>query len=170
MWKPINVRVPKNEAKDGWVKVRVTLEGGAAGNVLPERVFPRVKVARKTATKKIVAANGEQKGRHMRGYTDAKHSGVRAWTHLSSQCSKSSELETLWCCMKRIRTSETLENGTMIKLDVNQWSVHKWACEFVSIRQVQFAADMDGEWPNRFRQACKSANIVWRWRSRDQSI
>ena len=42
------------------VKVRVTMHSGAAGHVMPETMFPRVKIERKTPPKKFVAANGEQ--------------------------------------------------------------------------------------------------------------
>ena len=48
------------EVKDKWVKVRVTMDSGAAGHVMPETMFPRVKLERKTSPKKFVAANGEQ--------------------------------------------------------------------------------------------------------------
>ena len=48
------------EVKDKWVKVRVTMDSGAAGHVMPETMFPRVKLERKTTPKNIVAANGEQ--------------------------------------------------------------------------------------------------------------
>ena len=48
------------ETKDKWVKVRVTMDTGAAGHVMPEAMFPSVKLERKTQPKKFVAANGEQ--------------------------------------------------------------------------------------------------------------
>ena len=48
------------EERDKWVKVRVTMESGAAGHVLPETIFSHVKIERKTPPKKFVAANGEQ--------------------------------------------------------------------------------------------------------------
>ena len=48
------------EVRDKWVKVRVTMESGAAGHVMPETRFPRVKLERRTSPKKFVAANGEQ--------------------------------------------------------------------------------------------------------------
>ena len=48
---------PKNivEVKDKSVKVRVTMDSGAAGHVMPETKFPRVKLERKTVPKKFVA-------------------------------------------------------------------------------------------------------------------
>ena len=48
------------EEKDKWVKVRATMDAGAAGHVMPEAMFPHVKIERKTPSKKFVAANGEQ--------------------------------------------------------------------------------------------------------------
>ena len=48
------------EVKDRWVKVRVTMDSGAAGHVMPETMFPRVKLERKASPKTFVAANGEQ--------------------------------------------------------------------------------------------------------------
>ena len=46
------------EVKHRWVNVRVTMD--SAGHVMPDTVFPRVKLERKTSPKKFVAANGEQ--------------------------------------------------------------------------------------------------------------
>ena len=48
------------EVKCRWVKVRVTMDSGAAGYVMTETKFPRVKLERKTSPKEFVAANGEQ--------------------------------------------------------------------------------------------------------------
>ena len=48
------------EVKDRWVEVRVTVDSGAAGLVMPEGLFPRVKFERKTPPKKFAAANGER--------------------------------------------------------------------------------------------------------------
>ena len=48
------------ETKDKLVKVRVTMDSGAAGHVMPETMFPHVKLERKTSPKKFVAANAEQ--------------------------------------------------------------------------------------------------------------
>ena len=50
------------EVKDGWVKVRVTMDCGAAGHVMLKATFPRVKLERKTSPKMFVAAKGEQIG------------------------------------------------------------------------------------------------------------
>ena len=48
------------EVKDRQVKARVTMDSGAAGHVMPEGMFPRVKLERKTSLKRFVTANGEQ--------------------------------------------------------------------------------------------------------------
>ena len=50
----------KPQVKDRWVKGRVTVDSGAAGHVMLEAMFPRVKLERKTAPKKLVAAFREQ--------------------------------------------------------------------------------------------------------------
>ena len=42
------------------MKVRVTMDSGAAGLVLPETIIPCVKLERKTSPQKFVAVNGEQ--------------------------------------------------------------------------------------------------------------
>ena len=48
------------EVKDRWVKVTATLDIGAARHGMTERMFPRLKLKRKTSPKKFVAENGEQ--------------------------------------------------------------------------------------------------------------
>ena len=48
------------EVRDKWVKVRVTMDAGAAGHVMLETMFQRVTLERRTSPKKFVAANGEQ--------------------------------------------------------------------------------------------------------------
>ena len=62
MWRTVTNSNSKkiNELKDRWVKVRFTMDSGAAGHVMLEGMFPRVKLERKTSPKRFVAANGEQ--------------------------------------------------------------------------------------------------------------
>ena len=61
MWRSHNSSPKKIvEVTDRWVKVRVTMDSGAAGHVMLEATFPRVKLERKASPKKFVAANGEQ--------------------------------------------------------------------------------------------------------------
>ena len=47
------------EVKDRWVKVRVTMDSGAAGHVMLERMFARANLERKTAPNKFVAESGK---------------------------------------------------------------------------------------------------------------
>ena len=42
------------------VKVRVTMVSGVAAHVMPEGIFSRVKIERKTSPQRFVAANGQQ--------------------------------------------------------------------------------------------------------------
>ena len=44
------------EINDNWVNIRATKDTGAAGHVMPAEMFPRVKLDRTSATKKLVAA------------------------------------------------------------------------------------------------------------------
>ena len=48
------------EVRDKSVKVRVSMNSGAAGHVLPETIIPCVKLERKTSPQNFVAVNGEQ--------------------------------------------------------------------------------------------------------------
>ena len=48
------------EETDKWVKVRVAMDSGAAGHVMPEAMFPMLSLSAKRHQKKLVAANGEQ--------------------------------------------------------------------------------------------------------------
>ena len=41
------------EVKDKSVKVRVTMDSGAAGHVMPETMFPHVKLERKNVTEEV---------------------------------------------------------------------------------------------------------------------
>ena len=85
------------ELKDRRAKVRVTMDSGAAGHVIPETMFPGVKVERKTSPKKLDAAIGEQvrdlgdrkKIKTNKGkFRGPKRSGVRVLSNLSFQCKK----------------------------------------------------------------------------------
>ena len=44
------------ETKDQWAKVRVTMDSGAAGHVMPETMFPHVKLERKTPQKNVCSS------------------------------------------------------------------------------------------------------------------
>ena len=106
------------EVRDKWVQVSVTMDSGAAGHVMPETMFPHVKLERKTSPKKFVAAYGEQiKHLGEKSIPFKTNQGVqRCITFRSAnvvkpsfQCKRSSGLESLWCWTKRSRTFETLE-------------------------------------------------------------
>ena len=61
LWRAIKVWIRKRSWRwDKWAKVRVTMDSGAAGHVIPETMFPRVKLERRTSPKKFVATNGKQ--------------------------------------------------------------------------------------------------------------
>ena len=47
------------EVTGRWVKVRSTMDSGAAGHVMLEGMFTRVKLERKSSPNKFVAAKGE---------------------------------------------------------------------------------------------------------------
>ena len=100
------------------VKVRVTMDSGAAGHVMLEMMFPHVKLDRKTSPKKIVAANGEQiKDLGEKVIPFKTNEGVQRCITFGSakvvkpliSMQKSSELATLLCWTTRIHTFETLE-------------------------------------------------------------
>ena len=107
------------EVKDKWVKVSVTMDSGAAGHVMPETMFPHVKLERKTSPERFVAANGEQikdlgeknnSIQDKRGNPEAQNiqkCECCQTTHFNAK--RSSEPETLLCWTKRIRTFETFE-------------------------------------------------------------
>ena len=89
---------------------------GAAGHVMPETMFPHVKLERKTPLKKFVAANGEQiKDLGAKRIPFKTNKGIQRCITFGSanvvkpsfQRQRSSWRETLLCWMKRIRTSET---------------------------------------------------------------
>ena len=47
------------DVKDNWANIRAAMDTRAAGHVMPAEMFPRVKLDRASASKKLVAANGE---------------------------------------------------------------------------------------------------------------
>ena len=49
------------EVRHKWVKV--TMDSGAAGHVMPETMFPRVKLERKTSPKKFVQQHTENRSK-----------------------------------------------------------------------------------------------------------
>ena len=74
--------------------------GESQSPVMLETMFPHAKLERETSPKKFVATNGEQN-------KDLGEKSIPFKTNERVQCERSSEPETLWCWMERIRTSET---------------------------------------------------------------
>ena len=95
------------------------MDSGAAGHVMPETMFPHVKLDRKTSLKKFVAASGEQ----MKDFGEKSipfntNEGIqRCIAFRSANLVKPSHFNAkgrpswkhLLCWTKRIRTFETLE-------------------------------------------------------------
>ena len=117
------------EEKDRWVKVRVTMDSGAAGHVMPETMFPHFKIERKTPPKKFVAANGEQiKDLGAKKIPFKTHEGVkRCITFRSandvnppnSMQKKVVHAGSTVVLDERNPHIRSTKDGTVIKLDVN---------------------------------------------------
>ena len=97
------------EVKDKWVKVRVTMDSGAAGHVMPETTFPHVKLERRTSPKKFVAANGEQ-------IKDLGEKSIPLKTNegASSEVHNIQESE---CCETLISMQNVVPSGNIVVLD-----------------------------------------------------
>ena len=118
-------------------KVRVTMDSGAAGHVMPETVFLHVKLEGKTSPKKFVAANGEQ-------IKDLGEKSIRFKTNEGVQTCitfrSASEVKSLISMQKIVRDIVVLDgknphirnirDGTVTKLDVNSglYTVGMWIC------------------------------------------
>ena len=102
------------------MKFRVTMDSGAAGHVMPEGKYPRVKLERKTAPKKFVAANGEH---------------IRHWVgrHFRSRCvtfRSASVVKLLISMQKEVRAGNFVvlgENNPHI-LEYSRWNNDHGAC------------------------------------------
>ena len=104
------------EVNDRCVKARVTMDSEAARHVMREGMFPRVRLERKTSPKRFVAANDQRLGgkyfstQDKRGISKVHNTQkCECCQTLSFQCRMLSELETLLCWMKGIRTFELFE-------------------------------------------------------------
>ena len=116
------------EMKDKWVKVRVTMDSGAAGHVMPETMFPHVKFERKTSPKKFVAANGEQKKDLGEKSIPCK---TNEWIQRCITFRSANVVKPLISMQKVVRAGNIVvldeknphirntRDGTVIKLDVN---------------------------------------------------
>ena len=116
------------EEKDKWVNVRATMDSGAAGHVMPEAMFPHVKIERKTPSKKFVAANGEQiKDLGAKRIPFKTNEGVQRCITFRS----ANVVKPLISMPKAVQAGNTVvldeknphirntRDGTVIKLDVN---------------------------------------------------
>ena len=127
------------EVKDKWVKVRVTMDSGATGHVMPETMFPRVKIERKTTPKKFVTANGEQiKDLGEKTIPFKTNEGVQRCITFRS----ASVVNPLISMQKVVQAGNTVvldeknphirntRDGTVIKLDVNNgvYTMDMWIC------------------------------------------
>ena len=127
------------EVKDKWVKVRVTMGSGAAGHVMFETMFPRVKLERKTTPKKFVAANGEQiKELGEKTIPFKTNEGIQRCITFRS----ANVIKPLISMQKVVRARNTvvldeknphirnIRDGTVIKLDVSNgvYTMDMWIC------------------------------------------
>ena len=127
------------EEKDRWVKVRVTMDSGAAGHVMPETMFPHVKIERKTPPKKFVAANGEQiKVLGAKRIPFKTNEGVQRCI----TCRSANVVKPFISMQKVVQAGNTVvldeknphirntRDGTVIKLDVNNgvYTMDMWIC------------------------------------------
>ena len=127
------------EVKDKWVKVRVTMDSGAAGHVMPETIFPRVKLERRTSPKNFVAANGEQiKDLGEKNIPFKTNEGIQRCITFRS----ANVVKPLISMQKVVRAGNVVvldeknphiqntRDGTVIKLDVNNgvYTMDMWIC------------------------------------------
>ena len=127
------------EVKDKWVKVTFTIDSGAAGHVMPDTMFPCVKLERKTSPKRFVVANGEQS-------KDLGEKNIPCKTNVGFQrcitIRSASDVKPLISIQKVVRAGHTVvldgknphirdtRDETMIKLYVNcvVYTMHVWIC------------------------------------------
>ena len=127
------------DVKDKWVKVRVTMDSRAAGHVMPETMFPHVKLERKTSPKKFVAANGEQiKDLGEKSIPFKTNEGVQRNNIQECECCQIPHFDAKgrpsWkhCCLLDEKNPHirSTRDGTVIKLDVNNgvYTMDMWTC------------------------------------------
>ena len=118
------------EVKDRRVEVRVIVDSGAAGLVMPEGLFPRVEFERKTPPKKFAAANGERlkdlcdkdfHSKHIQRCTTFRSTSVVKPLIAMQKVAPAGTIVVLDEKNSHVRNNR---DGTMIKLDVNKGSVH----------------------------------------------
>ena len=128
------------------------MDSGAAGHVMHQGMFPCVKLERKTATKRFGAANGEQ-------IRDVRETTIPCKTndgiHRCTTLRCGSIVKPLISIQKVVQAG----NVVVLKLDVTT-ECTQWTCGYASMKQIQFSAGRDGEWPNLLRQACEPGSTV----------
>ena len=127
------------EMKDKWVKVRATMDTGAAGHVMPETMFPHVKLERRTSPKKFVAANGDQiKDLGEKSIPFKTKEGIQRCITFRS----ANVVKPLISMQKVVRAGNVVvlddrnphirsnRDGAIIKLDVNNgvYTMDMWIC------------------------------------------
>ena len=127
------------EVRDKWVKVKVTMDSGAAGHVVPETMYPCVKLERKKSPKKLVAANGEQiKDLGKKNIPFKTNEGIRRCITFRS----ANVVKPLISMQKVVRAGNVVvldeknphiqntRDGTVIKLDVSNgvYTMDMWIC------------------------------------------
>ena len=95
------------EVKDKWVKVRVSMDSGAAGHVMLDTMFSCVNLERKTSPKKFVAANGEQ-------IKDLGEKNIPFKTNDGIQVHTTQKRE---CCQTLVSMQKVVRAGNMVVLD-----------------------------------------------------
>ena len=127
------------EVKDKSVKVRVTMDSGAAGQVMLEAMLPHVKLERKTSPKKSVAANGDQiKDLGEKSIPFKTNEGIqRCITFRECECCQTSlskrkvvRAGTIVVLDEKNPYIRNTRDGTVIKLDVNNgvYTMDMWIC------------------------------------------
>ena len=144
------------EVKDKWVKVRLTMDSGAAGHVMPETMFPHVKLERKTSPKKFVAANGEQiKDLGEKSIPFKTNEGVQRCITFRSV----NVVKPFISMQKVVQAGNTvvvdeknphirnIRDGTTIKLDVNSgvYTMDIWICLNETGPVFQLAGTVSGQ-------------------------
>ena len=124
--------------KDKWVKVRVTMDSRAAGHVMPETMFPHVKLERKTHRRSLwQQMESKSKTWVRRAFHSRQKREFRGTTFRSANVVKS-----LISMQKVVRAGNIVvldeknphirntRDGTVIKLDVNNgvYTMDIWIC------------------------------------------
>ena len=117
------------------------MDSGAVGHVMPEGMFPRIKLERKTSPKRFVATNGA----HIRDLGEKTVSfKTNDGIHRCITFRSASVVKPLISMQKVVRAGNivvldernphvrNIRDGTMIKMDVNSrvYTMDMWICFF----------------------------------------